>query len=118
MLISYVPLLKSHSKDLELRDKLKQVYFNLIKDAFKECLSLSRGDLINECYELALLAYLHPIFDEAQQDNFKKWLSVFESLLLKLNEQKKTLNNSPKSNQNFNWNNNANMENSFKENSK
>lgn len=115
MLISYVPLLRSHTNDLELRDKLKHVYFSSIKDAFKECLSPTRTDLLNECYELALLVYLHPIFDETQQGSCKKWLNVFENILLKLNEQKKNSINSPNSNQSFNWNNYANVETTLKE---
>ena len=101
MLISYVPLLKSQTFDL------KRVYFSSIRDVFSECMQLARSDLLLECYELSLISYLHPAFDEPQQDALRKWLTLFENFLVKLSEQKKNsvINNTNGNQPTLIWNN-------------
>ena len=70
----YLPLLRLN-KNPSLNEKLKDAYNDLLQTSFETCLQESSH--LNECYELAVLASLHPIFDAVQESSFKKWTQLF-----------------------------------------
>lgn len=87
LLISYLPLLKS---DPMIRSKLRPIYYDFINDIFNQ--SIKTVLSLFDCYQLALLASMHPIFDYKQRAYFKKWLTLFEMKIV--NENKTELLNS------------------------
>lgn len=85
IMLSYLPLLKAQTQDFNLNESLRKSYQDQFQEVFKHCFR-NKIHLV-ECYELSILASLHPIFDESQQMNFKAWVHLFECSLQKFNDQ-------------------------------
>lgn len=82
--LSYLPLLRVQTHNYELNESLKKLYNEQIQDIFVNC--FKNKLYFFECYELSLIASLHPIFDDSQQTNFKAWTHIFECSLNNLND--------------------------------
>jgi hypothetical protein len=81
IMLSYLPLLRVQTHNYDLNESLKKAYQDQFQDVFKHC--FRNKMCLGECYELSLLASLHPIFDAAQQTNFCAWTQLFETSLQK-----------------------------------
>lgn len=85
LVVSYLPLLKCTGLTGE-SSSLKSEYYQLLVEIFSE--SLKNEVFIIDCYQISLISYLHPFFDENQREAFKKWNSLFEKYMLnKVNKQ-------------------------------
>ena len=82
IMLSYLPLLRVQAHNYDLNESLKKAYQDQFQDVFKHC--FRNKMCLTECYELSMLASLHPIFDSTQQTNFKAWIQLFETSLLKM----------------------------------
>jgi hypothetical protein len=78
ILISYVPLLRADSRSSTAG--LRSAYYELINEVLAHGLK-SRVNTF-DCYQLSLLASLHPIFDQKQRGFLKKWLNLFETSIV------------------------------------
>lgn len=85
IMLSYLPLLRIQNQNYNLNESLKKAYQDQFQEVFKICFR-NKTNLM-ECYELALLASLHPIFDENQHMNFKAWVHLFESSINSIKDQ-------------------------------
>lgn len=85
-IISYLPLLRSSAISSEKRDNFRAVCFRTLSDSLKEAASdvnnSSSHTFLNECFTLALLSHLHPLFSIEQRRSFKKHALDFERTLV------------------------------------
>ncbi len=87
ILLHYIPLLKINPSSC-LNTQLRDAYNDQIQRIFEKC--FDEKIHTSECYQLTLLASLHPIFDNIQQLSFQKWTELFdEQHMHNLNEPKK-----------------------------
>ncbi len=75
-LIKYLPLLKTNGANLA---KLRDSYFELMSDLFINASNININ--LSDCYQLAHLAFLHPIFDRSQKSVIRSVLETFEQVL-------------------------------------
>lgn len=61
-----------------MRENFRLAYFDLIN----QTLDLSQNLYLNDCRQVALLAYLHPIFNESQKQTLKNWVNLLENLII------------------------------------
>ena len=104
MIMSYLPVLKVNKQNSNLNSILKSSYDTLIQDLIK--VSLDQNVYLLECYELSLLSYLHPIFDENQKIKFRNQSILLRNALFQLNNSGNNNNNdnqSSNSNNSFSW---------------
>ena len=81
ILISYLPLLQANSLN---KSELKNIYYEFINEIFNH--AIKNPISIYDCYQLSLLAYMHPIFDQNQKTFIKKWLALFEVKIVRENK--------------------------------
>ena len=56
---------------------LNKNYDTFIQDLLKNC--YKNEEFLFECYELSLLASIHPLFYDNQKQSFKAWSNQFEN---------------------------------------
>jgi hypothetical protein len=83
MIMSYLPVLKVNKQNSNLNSILKSSYDTLIQDLIT--ISLDQSVFIQECYELSLLSFCHPIFDEKQKSKFKNYSLLLRNAFFKSN---------------------------------
>ncbi len=83
MIMSYLPVLKVNKQNSNLNSILKSSYDTIIQDLIT--ISLDQSVFIQECYELSLLSFCHPIFDENQKSKFKNYSLLLRNALFKSN---------------------------------
>ncbi len=87
IVLSYLPLLRANTLN---KSSLRYVYYELIGDIFAHAIK-SHAGLWFDCYQLALLAHLHPVFERKQRALLKKWLGLFETKVLAENRKSELL---------------------------
>ena len=87
MLNLYLPLFNSASQNVQLKKEYLTLINDLLSDSVRSELNLM------DCYELAVVAFIHTMFSDSEKVLIKKWKNNFERNSLIINRLRFDLTN-------------------------